>query len=176
MIFIIWLAPWAREMKIWQVHIWDNCLDCPTVEDHFFNSALMIVHVALPYIFTERILRKKSFLHPNGFRRNFIAGTKRAIPSWLQWNELMHRVQRRVSGRTCWYCKFRRRRPVSGMAFFGWDDWMGTRSLIFSAKPLGRFRSRSWEAGRIKTAPPGNRNTVKMRQTLHDSYLFRKDI
>jgi len=61
-------------------------------EDHFFNSPLMIVHVALPYIFTEKILRKKSFLHPNGFRRNFIAGKNRAIPSWQYRSILPARV------------------------------------------------------------------------------------
>ena len=30
---------------------------------------------------TENILRKKTFVHPLGLRRNVIAGTKRAIPS-----------------------------------------------------------------------------------------------
>ena len=30
---------------------------------------------------TENILQKKTFVHPVGLRRNFIAGTKRAIPS-----------------------------------------------------------------------------------------------
>ena len=45
-----------------------------------FSSSIREITKSL-FTATANILQKKTFVHPLGLRRNFIAGTKRAIPS-----------------------------------------------------------------------------------------------
>ena len=54
--------------------------------DNAFRLFRFLVHPAREITenlstITENILRKKTFVHPLGLRRNVVAGTKRAIPS-----------------------------------------------------------------------------------------------